>query len=97
MKLTVKTEEEAERELGTQGKPGRTSRFEHVAQRWKETDENEAIVIEDLEDTDVQSLRRLLYRRFGKETVIVRSAQQADGSYKAVVRRRADGEYLRKE
>lgn len=97
MELKVKTEEEAERELGAQGKPGRTSRYEHVAQRWSETDENEAIVIEDLGETDVQSLRRLLYRRFGKENVIVRSARQAEDAYKAVVRSRTDGEYLRKD
>jgi hypothetical protein len=39
----------------------------------------------------------LLYRRFGKENIIVRSAQQEDDSYKAVVRERQGNEYLRSD
>lgn len=96
MELKVRNEEEAERELGASGKPGRTSRYEHVAQRWSETADDEAVVIEGLEQNDIQALRNLLYRRFGKETVIVRSARQEENKYKAVVRSRAGDEYLRK-
>jgi hypothetical protein len=43
----------------------------------------------------VQNLRNLLYRKFGKRNVIVRSAKQEEGEYLAVVREREGNEYLR--
>lgn len=95
--MEVKDTEEAERELGASGGRGRTSRYEPVAQKWGELDEDESIVLSDLEKNDIQNLRNLLYRRFGKENVIVRSAQQEDESYKAVVRAREGSEYLRED
>lgn len=95
--MEVMDKEKAKRTLGAAGGRGRTSRYEPVAQRWSEIDEDESIVLSDLEKNDIQNLRNLLYRRFGKENVIVRSAQQDDGSYKAVVRSREGGEYLREE
>lgn len=93
--MEVKDREEAERELGVGGGRGRTSRYEPVAQKWSETEEDESIVLSDLEKNDIQNLRNLLYRRFGKENVIVRSAQQEDDTFKAVVRSREGNEYLR--
>lgn len=93
--MEVKTKEEAEQELGARGGQGRTSRYEPVAQKWSELDEDESIVLTGLGKNDIQNLRNLLYRRFGKETVIVRSAQQEDESYMAVVRAREGNEYLR--
>lgn len=95
--MEVKETEDAERELGAGGGRGRTSQYEPVAQKWGEVGEDEAILLSDLEQNDVQNLRNLLYRRFGKENVIVRSAEQEDESYKAVVRAREGGEYLRDE
>lgn len=93
--MEVKDRDEAERELGAGGGRGRTSRYEPVAQRWNELDSDESIVLSDLEKNDIQNLRNLLYRRFGKENVIVRSARQEDDSFKAVVRAREGNEYLR--
>ena len=72
-----------------------TSRYEPVAQKWSELDDNESIVLSDLEKIDIRNIRDLLYRRFGKEEVVVRSAKQEDGRYKAVIRAREGGEYLR--
>jgi len=92
--MEVKETEDAKRELGGGGR-GRTSQYEPVAQEWSELGEDEAILISDLEQSDIQNLRNLLYRRFGKENVIVRSAQQEGETYKAVVRAREGGEYLR--
>lgn len=95
--MEVKDREEAERELGATGGRGRTSQYEPVAQKWAEIGEDESIVLSGLEQNDIQNLRNLLYRRFGKENVIVRSAQTDDETYKAVVRARDGDEYLRKE
>ena len=95
--MEVMDQQEAERELGASGGRGRTSKYEPIAQKWGEIDDGEAIVLSDLEQNDIQNLRNLLYRWFGKENVIVRSAQQEDDSYKAVVRAREDDEYLRND
>lgn len=95
--MEVKDREEAERELGAGGGRGRTSRYEPIAQKWSDLGEEESIVLSDLEKNDIQNLRNLLYRRFGKENVIVRSAKQEDDTFKAVVRTREGNEYLRDE
>ena len=95
--MEVKDRDEAERELGAGGGRGRTSRYEPIAQKWSELGEDESIVLSDLEKNDIQNLRNLLYRRFGKENVIVRSAKQSDDTFKAVVRAREGNEYLRDE
>lgn len=92
--MEVKDREEADRELGTSGR-GRTSRYEPVAAKYAELDEGEALVLDELGKNDIQNMRNLLYRRFGKKNVIVRSAEQDDGTYKAVVREREGNEYLR--
>lgn len=93
--MEVKDKDEAERELGAGGGRGRTSRYEPVAQKWANLGDDESIVLSDLEKNDIQNLRNLLYRRFGKENVIVRSAKQEDDSFKAVIRSREGNEYLR--
>jgi excisionase family DNA binding protein len=95
--VDVPDREEAERELGSGGGPGRTSQYEPIAQKWAELADDESIVLSGLEKNDVQNLRNLLYRRFGKESVIVRKAKQEDGTFKAVVRAREGNEYLRDE
>ena len=95
--MEVMDKDDAERELGAGGGRGRTSRYEPIAQRWSEIGDDEAISLSDLEKNDIQNLRNLLYRRFGKENVIVRSARQDDDTYKAVIRAREDDEYLRKD
>lgn len=94
--MEVKDRDEAERELGAAGGRGRTSQYEPVAQKWEELEEDESIVLSGLEQNDIQNLRNLLYRRFGKENIIVRSAQTDEEGYKAVVRAREGDEYLRK-
>lgn len=93
--MEVQDTEEAEHELGAGGGRGRTSQYEPIAQKWSEVGNDEAILLSGLEKNDIQNLRNLLYRRFGKENVIVRSAEQDDETYKAVVRSREGGEYLR--
>ncbi len=95
--MEVKDRDEAERELGAGGGRGRTSRYEPIAQKWSEVGKDESIVLADLEKNDIQNLRNLLYRRFGKENVIVRSAKQDDDTFKAVIRSREGNEYLRDE
>jgi len=95
--MEVKDTDEAERELGAGGGRGRTSRYEPIAQKWSELGDDESIVLSDLKKNDIQNLRNLLYRRFGKENVIVRSAKQDDDTFKAVVREREGNEYLRDE
>ena len=95
--MEVKDRKEAERELGAGGGRGRTSRYEPIAQKWGELADDESIVLSDLEKNDIQNLRNLLYRRFGKENVIVRSAKQSDDTFKAVVRAREGNEYLRED
>lgn len=95
--MEVKDRQEAERELGAGGGRGRTSRYEPIAQKWEDLADDESIVLSGLEKNDIQNLRNLLYRRFGKETVIVRSAKQDDDTFKAVVRAREGNEYLRDE
>ena len=95
--MEVKDKEEAERERGAGGGRGRTSRYEPIAQKWSDLGEDESIVLSELEKNDIQNLRNLLYRRFGKENVIVRSAKQEDDTFKAVVRTREGNEYLRDE
>lgn len=96
--MEVMDKDEAERELGGSGGRGRTSQYEPVAQEWENIDqEEESIFLSGLEKNDIQNLRNLLYRRFGKENVIVRSAQQDDGTFNAVVRAREGSEYLRED
>ena len=79
---------------------GKTSKYEPVAQKWLKIDKSEeCIVLSDLSMNDVQNIRNLLYNRFGKEDVIVRSSKdgeiEGETVYKAVVREREDGEFLR--
>lgn len=95
--MEIKDRTEAERELGAGRGRGRTSRYEPIAQKWRDLDEDDAILLPDLEKNDIQNLRNLLYRRFGKENIIVRSARQEDDTYKALVRSREGNEYLRSE
>lgn len=73
----------------------KTSPYEPIAQKWSEIGEDESIILSDLEKIDVRKIRDLLHRRFGREEVIVRSAEQENGTYKAVIRAREGGEYLR--
>ena len=85
------------RDSGDYGRKYRASRYEPVVQKWSKIDEgNEAIVLTDLSKNDVQNIKNILYRRVGKEHVIVRAAEQGDGTFKAVVRAREGGDkYLR--
>ena len=93
----VTSTEEAETSLSGGG-AGRTSKYEPIAQKYSEIDqESEAIKLSGLQSNEVQNIRNLLYRRFGKENVIVRSSKVSDDpeKYDAVVRQREGGEYLR--
>lgn len=93
----VTSTEEAETSLSGGGS-GRTSKYEPIAQKYNEIDqESEAIKLSGLKNNEVQNIRNLLYRRFGKEEVIVRSSKVSDDPemYDAVVRQREGGEYLR--
>lgn len=89
--------EEAEQAVATSGR-GRTSQYEHVADAWDEaSDAGESVVLEDVTKNDVQNIRNLIYRRFDKEDVIVRSAKKGDDSFNVAIRERQEGEYLRDE
>lgn len=77
--------------------PDWTPKYEAVAEAWRDLDDGEALLLSDLARSDVQRLRRLFYKRFGKINVLVRSTQQDDGTYKAVVRAREGREYLWKK
>jgi hypothetical protein len=85
----------AEKEVSTSR--GRDSRFNEVGDTWESVEDKEekSLVLSGLEEKDIQSLRNYMYRRFGKDEIIVRSAQQEDETYKAVIRTREEGEYLR--
>jgi len=91
--MEVKSKEEAKRELGAAR--ARSSKYEPIAETWREIDDGETILLSGLEQNEIQSIRNLLYRRFGTENVIVRSARQDDDTYKALVREREGREYLR--
>ncbi len=98
LNFEVREKDEAEQHFAS-GR-GKTSRYEPVAQKWVEIEDDEAIVLRELSMNDVQNIRNLLYGRFGKENVIVRSSKSHsvdDGPdlYTAVVRDREDGEFLR--
>lgn len=98
----VTSKDEGEKAVSGGGGSGRTSAYEPVAQKYKEIDkDSEAIKLSGLTNNDIQNLRNLLYRRFGKEEVIVRSSKvqsNPEGEsdiYDAVVRQREGDEYLR--
>lgn len=69
-------------------------KYEAVAQAWSDLDDGEALLLSGLTKDDVNRLRRLFYKRFGKINVLVRSVQQDDGTHKTVVRAREGEEYL---
>jgi len=94
--MEVSDRKEAEQEISTSsGGGGRSSQYDPIAEKYANLDDGEAILLEGMSQNDIQNLRNLLYRRFGKETVIVRSKSQGDDTYKAVVRDREGNEYLR--
>lgn len=84
--------QEAESAVETSGS-ARTSKYEPVAEAWSESDE--AVVLENVSQNDVQNIRNLIYRRFDKENVIVRSRKNAEDDFNVAIRERQDGEYLR--
>lgn len=87
--------EEAEDTVSTSGS-SRGSKYDPVADAWEKAQEQgEAVTIEDVSKNDVQNIRNLIYRRFDKENVIVRSTKQGDDSFNVAVREREEGEYLR--
>lgn len=87
---------EAEQEISvSRGGDGRSSQYDPIARKYEKIADDEAVVVSNLTKNDIQNIRNLLYRRYGKEQVIVRSSQQEDGTYKAVVRDRIGDEYLR--
>jgi len=84
------------RDSGDYNRGDQVSQYESVVQKWNEIDkDNEAIVLTDLSKNDIQNIINLLYCRVGKGTVVVRTAKQWDGTFKAVVRAREGNEYLR--
>jgi hypothetical protein len=94
--MEVSDRKEAEQEISTSsGGGGRSSQYDPIAEKYANLDDGEAILLDGMSQNDIQNLRNLLYRRFGKETVIVRSKSQGDDTYKAVVRDREGNEYLR--
>ena len=94
--MEVSDRKEAEQEISTSsGGGGRSSQYDPIAEKYANLDDGEAILLEGMSQNDIQNLRNLLYRRFGKEEVIVRSKSQGDDTYKAVVRDREGNEYLR--
>jgi len=94
--MEVSDRKEAEQEISTSsGGGGRSSQYDPIAEKYANLDDGEAILLDGMSQNDIQNLRNLLYRRFGKEEVIVRSKSQGDDTYKAVVRDREGNEYLR--
>jgi formate-dependent phosphoribosylglycinamide formyltransferase (GAR transformylase) len=87
--------EEAEATVQSSGS-GRSSKYENVAEAWEQAQEQgEAVVLEDVTENDVQNIRNLIYRRFDKEGVIVRSTKKGEDNFNVAIRERQDGEYLR--
>jgi hypothetical protein len=94
--MEVSDRKQAEQEISTSsGGGGRSSQYDPIAEKYANLEDGEAILLEGMSQNDIQNLRNLLYRRFGKEEVIVRSKSQGDDDYKAVVRDREGNEYLR--
>lgn len=94
--MEVAPTKEAEQEISSGGGGGgRSSKYDPVAEKYATLDDNEAILLKGMAQNDIQNLRNLMYRRFGKENVIVRSKSQGDDTYHAVVRDREGDEYLR--
>jgi len=94
--MEVSDRKQAEQEISTSsGGGGRSSQYDPIAEKYANLDDGEAILLDGMSQNDIQNLRNLLYRRFGKEEVIVRSKSQGDDTYKAVVRDREGNEYLR--
>jgi len=94
--MQVSDRKEAEQEISSSsGGGGRSSQYDPIAEKYANLDDGEAILLDGMSQNDIQNLRNLLYRRFGKEEVIVRSKSQGDDTYKAVVRDREGNEYLR--
>lgn len=94
--MEVSDRKQAEQEISTSPNGGgRSSQYDPIAEKYANLDDGEAILLEGMSQNDIQNLRNLLYRRFGKEEVIVRSKSQGDDTYKAVVRDREGNEYLR--
>lgn len=94
LQFDVTSTDDAEHQLRAADDRNESSPFEAVAQKWKTIDEDEALLLSGLTKDEVHRLRRLLYGRFQKINVLVRSSQQDDGSYKALVRARDGREYL---
>lgn len=86
------SEEEAQEAVATSG-ASRTSKYEPVAKAWENSDE--AVVLEDVSENDVQNIRNLIYRRFDKEDVIVRSRKNGEDSFNVSIMEREGDEYLR--
>jgi hypothetical protein len=94
--MEVSDRKQAEQEISTSsGGGGRSSQYDPIAEKYANLEDGEAILLDGMSQNDIQNLRNLLYRRFGKEEVIVRSKSQGDDDYKAVVRDREGNEYLR--
>jgi len=75
----------------------RDSKYSELVNRYQGLDEGQGLTISGLTKGQIQGLRNAFYNRLGKESVIVESTkvgEESDG-YKAVVRQRKDGEYLR--
>lgn len=63
----------------------RMSQFEAVAEVYSELSEDEAIVLKGLSESDLRSIRRLLYHQFKRKNVVIRSARQDDDTLMAIV------------
>jgi hypothetical protein len=97
-KIEMEIIDATEPDFENPNRSGRTSQFQPVVDKWqelKETGQKKKIRLKDLTNSQVQNLRRLMYRAFEKENVIVRSNKQDDDSFNVTVRERRGNEYLR--
>jgi hypothetical protein len=69
------------------------AKYETVVKQWIKTADDEAVLLDGIGNQgEVSNIRNLLYRRFGKDKVMVRSAQKEEGGYKVVIRSPKDHE-----
>jgi hypothetical protein len=96
--LKMEVIDASEPDFENPSRSGRTSRFQPVVDKWRElSDEGEdkKIRLQNLTNSQVQNLRRLMYRAFDKQNVIVRSNKRDDDNFNVTVRKRKGNEYLR--
>jgi hypothetical protein len=95
LNLRVTSADQAKEEIDNKRR-GPASRYEAVAQKWKEVaGSNHAVVVKGLEEEEIASIRSLIYDRFGSADVVVRSGHDESGSCFVVIMPRDGSRFLK--